>query len=109
MVSRFRILLLSALAAAPLMASSAFAQSASNHLKYEKPSKHHPVHHGEVYVGNRSSDSDLFGVVKDPGGSDRYFSDTKNPLYPLGAGFAAYRGFDNLPEGRDPFWQPPYN
>jgi hypothetical protein len=39
------------------------------------------------------------------GTTNRYFSDTKQPYYPLGPAFTAYTGgYENLPSAREPFW-----
>lgn len=104
MNGKFRGLLLSALAVGALTvgALTAFSPEAAaqnTSLQYEKPAGkdlyiRKPV---RPYRGSRA--------VKDPGSSNRYFSDTKQmPIDSLGPAFMRGRGgFYNLPSSREPY------
>jgi hypothetical protein len=90
--TRNTILAALAVAAATALATPVYGR------QIQPPERH--ARAGDIYV--RKSYRSYY--LPDPGSDNRYFSDTKQPSYPLGSEFDAYRGgFELLPEARQPF------
>jgi hypothetical protein len=123
MASLFRGSLISALAVALVALSASVAQAQSQ----QYPAPHHhaakqmslsparKLTPAEQVSDEANTTSDIFvrhsgrnyydGSWVPVGTTNRYFSDTKQPLYPLGPAFTAYTGgYENLPSAREPFW-----
>ncbi len=72
--------------------------------------RHHVSHEGDIYVHKPKPNFYFPPLDREVGVGNAYIADTRQPLYALGAPFIANTGgFENLPENRDPFWQPPYS
>ena len=108
------------------LASLALAASAAAAQSQPYPQHHHTARHMAVTPGHKltpaeqvadeaNTTTDIFvrrsgrnyydGSWVGAGTTNRYFSDTVQPLYPLGPAFTAYTGgYENLPSARGPFW-----
>jgi hypothetical protein len=120
MASPIRGALVSVLAVASLAASAAQAQSqqfppAHHSAKHMAVTPAHKLTPAEQVSDESNTTSDIFvrksgrnyydGSWVPAGTTNRYFSDTKQPYYPLGPAFTAYTGgYENLPSAREPFW-----
>ena len=110
--------IVSALAVATLALTAPVVQAQQNALPVRH---HHPAKSSvtptpaEVASAESNTTGDIFvrksgrnyydGSWVPAGTTNRYFSDTKQPFYPLGPAFTAYQGgYENLPSAREPFW-----
>ncbi len=94
-----RVLILALLAAAIAAPAGAVVK---HHIRHS--------HTADIYVSRTKANFYFPPLDKEIGVGNSFMADTRQPFYPLGATFIANTGgFENLPENRDPFWQPPYS